>query len=459
MRVARPILAGMRGAQGPGRAPEEIARASITDAAVRRTIIESSIAGERIVSVARLAFCLVSLIRSTHFQLAFGGDHNVERACIGYPGLAIATGLSIAVLAGLGARRRTGLVIHASVAVDIAAMFAALLPNALWAAPSYIGAPFLIDTAGILVVTMAAGLRQSVSASILASVLGALSLAGLAIADHAVGVAAFDLLRGYSMYGLLLASVAAISLIVAVRARRLVSRAVGAAIAADHAARALRSVLHDHHDLRATIASARINADLLVRTLGGRDVPQPAGHLLEDLAEIGAQVEQVKVRALAQIAESEGCCAVSVGPMIDEVVSALALRFQATAVRASHGRDLTALVAGGAPTLRRILTNLALNACEGDGARAAGSVDVRAWASGPRQISIEIVDDGPGFPAEVLSAPAGGAPSTKRAGTGVGLEVVDALVQASGGRCRCDNLACGGGRFVVELLAAPPSPV
>jgi len=444
--------------QGRGPAEAEIERASISDPAVRRTIAASSIEGERIVAVVRIVFCLVATVRSTHYRLVFGGEHNIERACMEYPGKAIAIGLSIAVLAGLGARRWAGRVIHASVTVDAAVVFMALLPNTLWPTQAYIGAPFLLDTAAILVVTMAAGLRQSVSVSLLAGALGALSLAGLAIADRAAGISASNLLRGYSVYGLLLGMVIAISLIVAVRARHLVARAVDAAIAADRAARGLRTVLHDHHDLRATIASARINADLMVRTLGVHDAPPPAGYLLADLAEIGAQVEQVQVRALAQIAEFEGRRAVPVEPVIAEVVTALAPRFPAAALCASHEREFTALVAGGALTLRRIVTNLVLNACEGDGARSARRVEIRARATSPEVIAIEVVDDGPGFPAEVLSAPVGSAPSTKRAGTGVGLGLVDALVQASGGSCQRRNLASGGGRFVVELPAAPPPP-
>jgi C4-dicarboxylate-specific signal transduction histidine kinase len=125
-------------------------------------------------------------------------------------------------------------------------------------------------------------------------------------------------------------------------------------------------------------------------------------------------------------------------------------------VRASCERELTALVAGGALTLRRILTNLVLNACEGDGARVACCVDIRARASSPDRIAIEIIDDGPGFLADALSAPLGGSPSTKRAGTGVGLGLVDALVKSSGGSCQRDNLESGGGCFIVELPAAPP---
>jgi C4-dicarboxylate-specific signal transduction histidine kinase len=240
------------------------------------------------------------------------------------------------------------------------------------------------------------------------------------------------------------------------RTRRVVERAARAAVAAERAGQGLRTILHDHHDLRSVITSAQINADLLARDLGGG--PPAAGgaaaDLRDDLREIRVQLERVKSRVLEELATLDRPQPAAVGDAFGEVLAGIRARFPQVEMTSSAVGAPVALVAGGPATLRRILLNLVVNACEGDGRSGAECVGVSARLAEGRGIAFEVIDDGPGLPAHVLSASPGEAASTKPAGAGLGIGLVAGLVKASGGRVTWSNRAGRGARVVVELRAA-----
>jgi signal transduction histidine kinase len=419
--------------------------------AVQQTIVEASLAGERVVSVARLLFCLAVGTRSVYYWVgtSITGSNTVERMAITLPVLAIAIGFSTAMLLRVGAARHARAMLHVSVTLDAVVGFVALLPNSLWPPPNYQGLPYMMDTASILVLTMATGLRHSASAAALGGALNVISYVTLATVDRAVSGGSLPVHGGhYTMYGILLASTAAIALIIAIRTRRLVEAGARAAVAADQANRGLRTLLRDHHDLRTAITSAQINADL------ARDGAADAiDHLRHDLGEIRTQVDQVKARALEELAHLDKACPTPVADVTAAVVAALRPRFPAVEITATADGATPALVAGGETTLRRILSNLLVNACEGDGRLRARRVEITARANGER-VTIEIVDDGPGLPDHVARARPGEAASTKPTGIGVGIGLVHGLVTASGGSVGWNNRDGGGARVVVELPAA-----
>jgi hypothetical protein len=109
---------------------------------------------------------------------------------------------------------------------------------------------------------------------------------------------------------------------------------------------------------------------------------------------------------------------------------------------------VAAQVAGGEAMLRRVLLNLVINACEGDGERGAAHIDVEVRSDGARgRVTIDAIDDGPGFSADHLTAGPGQVRSTKVGGSGFGLGVALALAQASDGTLtRRDG--SGGGAMV-----------
>lgn len=72
-------------------------------------------------------------------------------------------------------------------------------------------------------------------------------------------------------------------------------------------------------------------------------------------------------------------------------------------------------------------------------------------------LTLEVCDEGPGFPAVMLDRPfqrfAGGRPDGDR-GVGLGLAIVEAVVSAHGGEISIANRAAGGARVTVRIPAA-----
>jgi signal transduction histidine kinase len=420
--------------------------------ALEQTITASALGGERVVSIVRLVFCVAVGIRAALLWIEMPLDnHEGEKAWITFPALAIAIAFSIAILAGLG-RRRTRRLLHVSVTLDAVVAFVALVPNAIWPPPHYQGIPYMLEVSVLLLLAIAAGLRHSASAALLGSALNAASYLALVAVDlRVMGTAhVVERIGPYTVYAVLLVAAVGLALVIAVRTRRLVERAARAALAAEQAGEGLRSVLRDHHDLRTVITSAQIQADLLARR-GEAAVVAP---LRDDLEELRRQLDQVKGRVLEELAGIERAQPAAVDEASTQVIEALAPRFPEVALETDAADAPAALVAGGPATLRRILANLVVNACEGDGARRARKVAIKARRTGDARIAIEVTDDGPGLPAHVLSTPPGEAVSTKPVGIGFGIGLVDGLVRASGGTVSWQNQSGGGACVVVQLPAA-----
>ncbi len=101
--------------------------------------------------------------------------------------------------------------------------------------------------------------------------------------------------------------------------------------------------------------------------------------------------------------------------------------------------------------LSSILENLLLNAFEAGG--EGTFVRVRAWKDEEEgQMVLEVTDNGPGIPAELLPDLLFEPFKTSKAGgSGIGLWQVKRMVQSLGGSIAADNVAEGGARFVVNL--------
>ena len=113
-------------------------------------------------------------------------------------------------------------------------------------------------------------------------------------------------------------------------------------------------------------------------------------------------------------------------------------------------------VRGGAATLYQILEELALNAAEGDGRRAALDVEVSvAGDPAAGSAAIRIADDGPGLPESLFGRPVEPFTTTKAYGVGLGLYTAERLARASGGSLRLENPPGGGAAVTVYLELAP----
>jgi signal transduction histidine kinase len=107
--------------------------------------------------------------------------------------------------------------------------------------------------------------------------------------------------------------------------------------------------------------------------------------------------------------------------------------------------------------LERVLTNLVSNAIKYSPSGSTVRVGARALAGG---VAIEVADAGRGIPADALSRvfePYYRVPDAAGAahGTGIGLAVVKALVEAHGGTVRVESAPAMGTRVTVILPSAP----
>jgi C4-dicarboxylate-specific signal transduction histidine kinase len=150
-------------------------------------------------------------------------------------------------------------------------------------------------------------------------------------------------------------------------------------------------------------------------------------------------------------------------PLLEAVTAAAArarARFPNVALEIALARPslerARVAVCAGAEGLAALLDALLTNACEGDGARAASRVALRIGAEGEVDVvSLEVVDDGPGFSESQLGEPVKPFASTKGERMGLGLYTAEHIVAASGGSLRRESGPSGGARVTAFLPAAP----
>lgn len=109
-------------------------------------------------------------------------------------------------------------------------------------------------------------------------------------------------------------------------------------------------------------------------------------------------------------------------------------------------RLIACLPVGG---LRQALLNLILNAADAMEGRD-GAIRIRTCrhAGG---VTIEVIDDGPGFPEELLAQGIRPFRTTKARGTGLGLAMVQRFVKDGGGEVRLGNVSPRGARVTLFL--------
>lgn len=221
---------------------------------------------------------------------------------------------------------------------------------------------------------------------------------------------------------------------------------------------ALTEVMGYGNDLHNALVAAGAAADML-NVVGMQRNGAPRAEyetlvrqLQDQLTHMRYRVEDIRQKTRRHAgSEPES---VDLVPVLDSVRQSVGVRFPEVDIQVAvdRGEPLRALVRGGATTLRRVVENLVLNACEGDGARAAARVHLSARTE-PYSGRLEMVisDDGPGFPPERLQAPIQGLSSTKPQGTGLGLYTSECLIRASGGVLERQNGQTGGAVLRVML--------
>ena len=240
--------------------------------------------------------------------------------------------------------------------------------------------------------------------------------------------------------------------------RRLCRAGAQRGVEAERARHGLDTVLEDHHDARTLLSAATLNADLVKHALRreGREdgLVELAGAVSDDLARVNQSIGSIRERAYGELAALHEPEPVDLESAARRVVGELEPRFAAR-IRVDGGTDgARAWIAGGEPTLRRILTNLVVNACEGDGRRGADRVEIVLRPRDRDIVQIAVRDDGPGFPRAVLRSPPESRVTSKPEGAGLGLLLVETLLGPHAGTLRRANCREGGATVSFELPAS-----
>lgn len=298
---------------------------------------------------------------------------------------------------------------------------------------------------------------------------------------------------------------------------------VGSALAArqESETRVRQFVADASHELRTPLASIRGYAELTRRATGGREAPEPGPVTRHALGRIESEADRMTglVEDLLLLARLDAGRPLSYGstdllPLVVDAISDARAADQGTpgpdaraADQGPPGRDLRAADQGppgqdaGAPgqdagaagqdvpgrdarhrwrlelpaepvTVRadpdrfqQVLVNLLANARTHTPPGTTVTVSVRPSARAGGPVTLEVGDDGPGIPAELLphvferfargdaSRSRGDGTGGATGSTGLGLAIVQAVVSAHGGRVRVESEP-GRTVFVIELPAA-----
>ncbi|MEV0121805.1 HAMP domain-containing sensor histidine kinase [Streptomyces sp. NPDC050703] len=229
------------------------------------------------------------------------------------------------------------------------------------------------------------------------------------------------------------------------------------------------------HELRTPLASIRGYAELTRRgrESAGPDTRHALGRIESEAERMTGLVEDLLLLARLDAEREEGAglaggggvrpSAYRTGDLAPLVVDAVG---DARAAGPGHrwrlelpGPDEAALVRVDTDRLHQAVANLLANARTHT--PPGTEVTVRVRAAGGR-VRVEVRDDGPGIPAELLPSvferfARGDASRSRKAGsTGLGLALVRAIVTAHGGTVAVESVP-GRTVFAVELPAEPPA--
>jgi signal transduction histidine kinase len=138
----------------------------------------------------------------------------------------------------------------------------------------------------------------------------------------------------------------------------------------------------------------------------------------------------------------------NVGHLVDEIAQALAPQLAGQQIQVIRELETANLVCADREMVRRVVLNLALNAL--DAMPQGGCLTVTA-AAGPDHWEIQVADNGPGLPQEVLLRAFEPFFTTKNNGTGLGLAIVYRIAEVHGGSISAANRPTGGAQFTFSI--------
>jgi signal transduction histidine kinase len=210
------------------------------------------------------------------------------------------------------------------------------------------------------------------------------------------------------------------------------------------------------HELRAPLAVIRAEADLALRR---SRTAEEYRYALESIASESSRIEELVADLLAlaraESAHPQAVAATDLAPLVTDAIRRFAPIARSRDVRVAVDLAEEAQVLGDALALNRIPLVLLDNALKF--ARSGGEIGVTLARTDGR-VRLAIHDDGSGFSREGLAR------ATERfwrddsvrgrGGSGLGLSIVNAIVQQYGGSLVIRNAPAGGGEVIVEFPAA-----
>ncbi|MCS7484621.1 ATP-binding protein [Umezawaea endophytica] len=215
------------------------------------------------------------------------------------------------------------------------------------------------------------------------------------------------------------------------------------------------------HELKTPLTSLRLNIELLIRLdrRGAMDSALPAESRTRLLNDLGAQVAELSTLAAELTDLARGDVSDENTELLDfaDVVVAAATQARSRAPELRVALDVTSVWVSGRPAaLQRAVLNLIDNA--GKWSPAGQPVQVRLRVQGTSAV-LEVDDAGPGIDAadapRVFDRFYRADSARAMPGSGLGLSIVQRVVDAHGGRAAVGRSSRGGALLRVDLPVAP----
>lgn len=207
------------------------------------------------------------------------------------------------------------------------------------------------------------------------------------------------------------------------------------------------------HEVRNPLNAAKLQLEIMARTARRLEASEPRRTIESRVDIVKSELDRLS-RLLDEFLglarpQHVAMCSVDVRDVVAEVIELQAPVAENAGIKLEARVGAVAPVRGDASKLKQALMNLVVNSIEAIGDRGSGRIWITVEYKDDKTIEIRVEDTGPGLPEEPkqLLKPF---VTTKAAGTGLGLTIVNRIVELHGGRM--DIGPREGGGTVVQLV-------